>query len=45
VVLDSGKFPAVAYNPVSTADEYAVVYENDKARNVMFGTFTCASAQ
>jgi hypothetical protein len=45
VVLDSGKFPAVAYNKVSTADEYAVVYENDKARNVMFGTFTCASAQ
>jgi hypothetical protein len=45
VVLDSGKFPAVAYNPVSTADEYAVVYENDRARNVMFGTFTCASAQ
>jgi hypothetical protein len=45
VVLDSGKFPAVAYNKVSTADEYAVVYENDKARNIMFGTFTCASAQ
>ena len=45
VVLDSGKFPAVAYNPVSQQDEYAVVYENDKARNVMFGTFTCASAQ
>ena len=45
VVLDTGKFPAVAYNPVSTNDEYAVVYETAQAKNVMFATFTCASAQ
>ena len=44
VVLDTGKFPAVAYNPKSPNDEYAVVYEADQAKHVMFGTFTCASA-
>jgi hypothetical protein len=44
VVLDTGKFPAVAYNPnggVRKLGDYAVVYENLTLQEVMFARFEC----
>jgi hypothetical protein len=45
VVLDTGKFPAVAYNGgggVNKMGEYAVVYENESVQQIMFARFECA---
>ena len=44
VVLDTGKFPAVAYNDqggVRMMGEYAVVYENTDLQEIMFARFEC----
>ena len=44
VVLDTGKFPAVAYNDqggVRMMGEYAVVYENTELQEIMFARFEC----
>jgi hypothetical protein len=44
VVLDTGKFPAVAYNDqggVRKMGEYAVVYENMQLQEIMFARFEC----
>lgn len=44
VVLDKGKFPAVAYNGqggVRKLGEYAVVYENIGLGEIMFARFEC----
>jgi hypothetical protein len=45
VVLDTGKFPSVAYNGsggVRKMGEYAVVYENEALEEIMFARFECA---
>jgi hypothetical protein len=45
VVLDTGKFPAVAYNATGGTrgmGEYAVVYENETLQEIMFARFECA---
>jgi hypothetical protein len=44
VVLDTGKFPAVAHNDqggVRKMGEYAVVYENLELQEIMFARFEC----
>jgi hypothetical protein len=40
VIDDVGRFPAVVYN--DSADEYAVVYQNERINEVMFVRFKCA---
>jgi hypothetical protein len=40
VIDDIGRFPAVIYNP--QADEYAVVYQNERIDEVKFVRFKCA---
>ncbi len=40
VIDDIGRFPAVVYNDM--ADEYAVVYQNERLDEVMFVRFKCA---
>jgi hypothetical protein len=40
VIDDVGRFPAVVYN--DKADEYAVVYQNERLDEVMFVRFKCA---
>ena len=44
VVLDTGKFPAVAYSPTGGArgmGEYAVVYQNEGVKEIYFARFEC----
>jgi hypothetical protein len=44
VVLDTGKFPAVAWNDQGGANktgEFAVVYENTELQEIMFARFEC----
>jgi hypothetical protein len=40
VIDDVGRFPAVVYN--EGADEYAVIYQNERLDEVMFVRFKCA---